>query len=133
MILGAWGLTRGNVCAVQWRLFSTVEQARSVVLEQPPDKFLRATPIFLSEAPIFSQKRSYLHHICFCFCVDFSNRNFWNEGSIHNKPGFHMAVRCREAAAGIAGTIAAGMPPACRNHFNLYGNHFFRYRQQPQA
>ena len=48
------------------------------------------------------------------------------------KPGFHIAVRCRKAAAGIAGTIAAGMPPACRNHFNLYGNHFSRYRRQPQ-
>ena len=27
-----------------------------------------------------------------------------------NKPGFHIAVRCSKVAAGIAGTIAAGMP-----------------------
>ena len=52
---------------------------------QPPENFLRATPIFLSETPIFSQKSSSLHHICFCFCVHFSNRNLWNEGAIHNK------------------------------------------------
>ena len=34
------------------------------------------------------------------------------------KTGFHVAVRCREAAAGIdgSGTIAAGMHPAFRNH-----------------
>ena len=28
---------------------------------QPPEKFVRATPIFLSETPIFSQKSSSLH------------------------------------------------------------------------
>ena len=44
------------------------------------------------------------------------------EQVIH-KPGFHIAVRCCKAAAGIAGTIAAGMPGR---------NHFSRYRRQPQ-